>query len=414
MAKIGFRLKSDANKAVSIYVNFRPPNTKMLEARTGLSINPSDWSKLKQRSKGRDPFHYQINNTLNNLSSYLDAQINLTLSKGFNIDKGWLLKSINKFFNRVEQKDPMYVLNFLDTYIAKLFKDNKSGVGLKLSTIKGYKNYLKILTDYEKAIEASIRFDQIDKNFFNDLHDWLLNERGYKPSNVNRHITRLKTICSEAASMEIKVNPSYSLYKLKRLHEKQYINIITEKEYEQIKSYMPKNSSLINARKWLLIGLCIGQRVSDLLKITRLSLRIKEDQIIYIDITQQKGGRSITVPIKDDYVIDIIQNEFPHKISDQKFNDYLKEVCKESGIDIETQGYIKNERNRHELRTGPKWMFLSSHDLRRSFATNHFHNGVPVPILMNITGHKRESTFFEYIGHKFTKDEQAKAFLNYL
>ena len=64
MAKIGFRLKSDANKAVSIYVNFRPPNTKMLEARTGLSINPSDWSKLKQRSKGRDPFHYQINNTL--------------------------------------------------------------------------------------------------------------------------------------------------------------------------------------------------------------------------------------------------------------------------------------------------------------------------------------------------------------
>jgi integrase len=414
MAKIGFRLKSDTNKAVSIYVNFRPPNTKMLEARTGLSIHPSDWSKQKQRSKGKDPSHYQINNTLNNLSSFLDAQINITLSEGFAIDKGWLLKSINKFFNRIEHKDPMYVLNFLDTHINKLLKDHESGVGLKLTTIKGYKTFLKILTDYEKAIEAPIRFDQMDKNFFNDFYDWLLNERAYKPNNVNRHVTRLKTICGEAASMEVKVNPSYSLYKLKRVHEKQHINIITEKEFEQIKTYMPKNSSLINARKWLLIGLCIGQRVSDLLKITNSSLRIKGEQIVYVDITQQKGGKSITVPIKDDYVIDIIQNEFPHKISDQKFNNYLKDVCKESGIDSETQGYIKNRSNRHELMTGPKWMFLSSHDLRRSFATNHFHKGVPVPLLMQITGHKRESTFFKYIGHKFTKDEHAKAFLNYL
>ena len=66
------------------------------------------------------------------------------------------------------------------------------------------------------------------------------------------------------------------------------------------------------------------------------------------------------------------------------------------------------------MKTGPKWMFISSHDFRRSFATNFFYKGVPVPVLMNITGHKRESTFFEYIGHKFTKDEQAETFLKYL
>jgi integrase len=139
-----------------------------------------------------------------------------------------------------------------------------------------------------------------------------------------------------------------------------------------------------------------------------------KEEFIYVDITQQKGKRSITVPIKDDYVINIIQNNFPHKISDQKFNDFIKIICRESGIVEETTGELKNKNNRLELKTGPKWMFISSHDLRRSFATNHFHNGVPVPIIMNITGHKRESTFFRYIGHKFTKDEQAETFLKYL
>ena len=117
---------------------------------------------------------------------------------------------------------------------------------------------------------------------------------------------------------------------------------------------------------------------------------------------------------KDDYVINIIQNNFPHKISDQKFNDFIKIICCESGIVQETTGELKNKNNRLEVKKGPKWMFISSHDLRRSFATNHFYKGVPVSLLMQITGHRRESTFFDYIGHKFTKDQQAKAFLNYL
>jgi len=164
----------------------------------------------------------------------------------------------------------------------------------------------------------------------------------------------------------------------------------------------------------MLIGLCIGQRVSDLLKLTKSSVRKSKDGNVYIDITQQKGEKSITVPIKDQDVIDIIYNDFPHKISSQNFNKYIKEICKDCSIDQETTGYLKNGNNRLELKTGPKWMFISSHDFRRSFATNFFYKGVPVPVLMNITGHKRESTFFEYIGHKFTKDEQAETFLKYL
>ncbi|HCK04750.1 MAG TPA: hypothetical protein DHV86_08360, partial [Methylophilaceae bacterium] len=306
------------------------------------------------------------------------------------------------------------LLNFFDDFIKRIIKEHEAGIGVKKSTIKGHKSFFNSLSDYESEIETSIRFDQIDKVFIDDFYGWLLLERKYKSGNANRHLNRLKTLCKEAASSGVKVNPAYSFYKAKKDLDKKYLVIISESEFQKIKSFTPKSNRDVNAKKWMLIGLCIGQRVSDLLKLTKSNVRKSKDGNVYIDITQQKGEKSITVPIKDSEIIDIIDNDFPHKISFQKFNDYMKEICKDCGIDQETTGYLKNENNRLELKTGPKWMFISSHDFRRSFATNFFHKGVPVPVLMNITGHKRESTFFEYIGHKFTKDEQAEAFLKYL
>ena len=44
-----------------------------------------------------------------------------------------------------------------------------------------------------------------------------------------------------------------------------------------------------------------------------------------------------------------------------------------------------------------KWEIVSSHIGRRSFATN-FYLKIPTPLLMNATGHKKESTFLNYIG----------------
>ena len=49
MSSIGYRLKSKENKQVSIYVYLRPPNSKVISTRTGLTVNPSDWSKSKKR-----------------------------------------------------------------------------------------------------------------------------------------------------------------------------------------------------------------------------------------------------------------------------------------------------------------------------------------------------------------------------
>ena len=45
--------------------------------------------------------------------------------------------------------------------------------------------------------------------------------------------------------------------------------------------------------------------------------------------------------------------------------------------------------HKHEL--------ISSHTARRSFATNNYLDGVPIPTIRAITGHKTDQAFYKYI-----------------
>ena len=60
-----------------------------------------------------------------------------------------------------------------------------------------------------------------------------------------------------------------------------------------------------------------------------------------------------------------------------------------------------------------KYELITSHTMRRSFATNYF-GKMETPILMEITGHSRESTFLRYIGEKPNKDAVRDVFMERL
>lgn len=83
-----------------------------------------------------------------------------------------------------------------------------------------------------------------------------------------------------------------------------------------------------------------------------------------------------------------------------------------AGINEEVKGYQYNpESKRKEIGLFPKYQVISSHDLRRSFATNFF-GKIETPILMNMTGHSRESTFLSYIGRNNNRDAYADIFMS--
>jgi integrase len=89
--------------------------------------------------------------------------------------------------------------------------------------------------------------------------------------------------------------------------------------------------------------------------------------------------------------------DLPPSISNQKTNDYLKELGqKVPSLCDEVQKAITKGGKRITTKY-KKWELLSSHTARRTFATNEYLAGTPSLTIMAITGHKTESSFLKYI-----------------
>ena len=89
---------------------------------------------------------------------------------------------------------------------------------------------------------------------------------------------------------------------------------------------------------------------------------------------------------------------------------HLQEV----GIDQVIKGNkMSSVTKKVEFEMYPKNELITSHSMRRSFATNYF-GKIETPILMEITGHSRESTFLSYIGENPNKDAVADVFMERL
>jgi len=169
-------------------------------------------------------------------------------------------------------------------------------------------------------------------------------------------------------------------------------------------------ASYRDSYNWLIIGLSIGQRVSDLLKLGPNNIR-KATTGLYIDLLQQKTKKAVTVGVADPFVIELLENEFPKRVSQVVFNKEIKALCRMAGINELVSGFKNNPKTRRkEIVNAPKYEFVTSHIMRRSFATNYY-GKIETPLLMNITGHSKESTFLMYIGTHQNKDALADLFM---
>ena len=416
MPSFSYRIKSKDDKQVSIYISFRPQNSKSVFSRTGFTVHPSQWSNSKKRAKPVSVELKNLNNKLSELEIFLGDRLNKDNNLGVDINNKWLKKQIDRFNNKVPTTDLSYLLNLMDDQIANLhLKKAKDGsMGLKKNTVKGYKDFRRVLEDYETYIDSNVKINEFGKEEFDGFVKWLSEDKNYAKGEIGRKIKRLKGLLKYGAGKGLKLGISLeAIDKEYSYKTKKYINVISEDEFFKILNLKGLPPYLENVRRWLLIGLNIGQRISDLQKIIKQDIRYDSDGIALIDVVQVKGEEPVTIPIILNPLVDILKHKFPYPISDQKFNVYMKEVCKRAGIDQIVKGYKMNPTTmRKELVEAPKYQLLASHDMRRSFATYHFDKGVSVNLIMKITGHKRESTFYEYIGRNPNKDHDAYNFLN--
>jgi len=154
----------------------------------------------------------------------------------------------------------------------------------------------------------------------------------------------------------------------------------------------------------LVIGCYLGQRLGDLLEITTENLKTKNGHRL-LEITQIKTNKKISILIhpKVETILKKYNGEFPPRFRESKFsnqhifNVLIKEVARQSGItDVVYGGKLKRETKRKVWDNYPKWQLVSSHIMRRSFASN-FYGDIPTVLLMSAIGHSTEKMFLEYI-----------------
>ena len=305
-------------------------------------------------------------------------------------------------------------LDYLNHFISNAATKRVRGygtVGLSYNTIRTYKSLFRIVKAYEVDKSEQLYLNLIDKYTAESFTRFLKIEQQYSDNYCGQLLKLLKIILRDAEKSGLEVHP-YSNYieSFKQKNSDRILHILNPNEIKALKGLQHIPEEYTDTYKWFLIGLSIGQRVSDLLKLTPRNLR-KATSGLYIDIVQQKTKKAVTIGVADPLVINILENEFPKKVSQVVFNKQIKELCKMAEIDEMISGFKNNPKTRRkEIVSAPKYEFVTSHIMRRSFASNYY-GKIETPLLMNITGHSKESTFLTYIGTHQNKDALADLFM---
>lgn len=401
-------------KYLSIYVRFWDSNRIDQKTRTGLSVEYDDWSATKQRLKikAKTTNVDFINNKLSNLELFVVDKYNKDYNTKQYISKTWLKDTVGDFFGRVE-KDKLYK-SFLVPWVEKFVKDAPNrlyrGKQIKTRSVKNYVSALNKLKSFESYKNKQYRFEEIDLVFHRDFINYCRAIEKLNNNSIGSIISRIKTFCREIEFEGYSVNPQYKSSNFNSPKNETFNPYLTEDEINKIFYHdFSESQKLENVRDLFIIGLRTGLRVSDF-------LRVKTDNIIgsVINITTLKTNQNLTIPIHPQFeaVLKKRNGKFPKKISDQKFNKYIKEVCEKVEINTPTYGLgFNDETEKKELGIYPKYKLVTSHICRRSFATNLFLAGFDSDIIMAATGHKSVKQFLNYI--KATNDEHVKKLNEY-
>lgn len=392
MATINYFIQSKNNPA-GIYIRLREGRTIDAKAKTKFAINPIEWSSAKGQPKNmNDASAKKLNENLSILKTELLNHYNNCVGKT-PINSEWLKEFISP--PTKPETIPTKIIDYIDYYTA----NKKSEVSSTTCTKNNV--YKRMIERFEAETHKQYLISDINAEFKLRFEDYC-NKDSYAPNTIARTIKFIKTICYHARANGIETH--FQLDNIKTKLAKVDKIYLTLDEIDEIQKAELEHDYLTNARDWLIISCETGQRVSDFLRFTKEQIRV-EGKAQLIEFTQVKTNKIMTIPLSNKVkeILNTRNGNFPRKLSDQRYNEYIKEVCKLAGVTEKIKGSKLNpETNRKEKGTFEKWELVTSHIGRRSFATNNY-GRIPTSLLIGATGHSTEKMFLEYIGKTDTQ-----------
>lgn len=422
--KVKFFTVKSKSERTSIYIRFWDSNRIDLKTKTGLTVNQSDWNQKRQEVKNNiTATDRDFNNTkLRELRNFVLEKYNIDYNSNNSINENWLKNKVNEFFDRKDESEffKVYFSDWIQKFIDEVNDRNSKGskfTSVRIQRFKVVQNKFKI---FEENTNKKFKFSEIDYLFYNSFLEYFRNIEKINDNTIGSYIKILKYWLKVAEIEGVSVNPYYKHNDFAAPSNKTKDVYLSENEINLIYNHDFSHSErLDNTRDNFIIGLRTGLRISDFL--TKLKeFNISEE---FIEIETTKTGENVVIPLHPQIkaILEKRGGKLPHKISDPKFNKYIKEVCQEVGIDEEVEGAkIENKKDKKDFFTTdihiynknrktsgkfPKYELITSHTCRRSFASN-LYGKIPNLSIMAITGHKTEAQFLKYI--KITPKEHAQ------
>ncbi len=297
--------------------------------------------------------------------------------------------------------------------VAKVSKEAR-GRMVRLGQERRVSYLLAYWTGLRRSEIGKLRWQDIDLDFYQDFVEYLKSEKesdndssktvpGLATNTIGKKIQTLKIMLNDAYSKDYPVNKAYKSHRFKNISEESDSIYLDENDLHKLFNLdLSKKPRLERVRDLFLVGCWTGCRYGDLPKINLYNIH---NDMVHLE--QAKTGKKVIIPLHEvvKQILEKYNYDLPKVITNQNYNKYIKEAAE--GANINETVFKRITKGGIERNTKyKKWELITAHTARRSFATNLYKSGFPSRSIMEITGHKTESSFLKYI--KVQPEEYAK------
>jgi len=390
------------NVPIRMRVNFA---SKRIEFTTGYRIDATKWDADKQRVKNG------CSNKLKQSASEINASLLEYYAEIQSIFKRFEVEDIiptpeqiKEAFNALHKpvsEEPKPKKEALPCNFFQVFDDFVEDCGRQNDwTDSTYEKFAAVknhLTNFREGLT----FEFFDERGLNDYVGYLRDVKEMRNTTISKQLSFLKWFLRWAFKKGVHLNNAYDNYKPKLKSTQKKIIFLTWDELNRFREFeIPANKQALERVRDVFLFQCFtGLRYSDVFNLRRSD--IKGD---HIEVTTVKTSDSLIIELnnhskaildkykdvafEDDKVLPVITN--------QKMNDYLKELAEMAGIDEPIrQTYYKGNERIDEVT--PKYALLGTHAGRRTFICNALALGIPPQVVMKWTGHSDYKAMKPYI-----------------
>ncbi len=390
------------NVPIRMRVNFA---SKRIEFTTGYRIDSAKWDTDKQRVKNGcsnklKQSASEINASL--LEYYTEIQ---SIFKRFEVEDVMPTpEQIKEAFNALHKpvsEEPKPKKEALPCDFFQVFDDFVEDCGRQNnwtdSTFEKFAAVKNHLTNFREGLT----FEFFDERGLNDYVGYLRDVKEMRNTTIGKQLSFLKWFLRWAFKKGVHQNNAYDSYKPKLKSTQKKIIFLTWDELNRLREFkIPSNKQALERVRDVFLFQCFtGLRYSDVFNLRRSD--IKGD---HIEVTTVKTSDSLIIELNnhskailDKYKDVAFENDkvLP-VITNQKMNDYLKELAEMAGIDEPVrQTYYKGNERIDDVT--PKYALLGTHAGRRTFICNALALGIPPQVVMKWTGHSDYKAMKPYI-----------------